>query len=64
MKIEFNNEEIRQIIQRHAEKIINVEIDDNEEVSVEINGYGSYSITASVSIEKRAEPEPELKVAA
>lgn len=64
MKIEFNNEEIRQIIQRHAEKIINVEIDDNEEVSVEINGYGSYSITASVSIEKRVETEPELKVAA
>jgi hypothetical protein len=64
MKIEFSNEELKQIVQAHAERILNVEIDDNEEVTVEMNGYGSYSITASVSIEKRATTEPELKVAA
>jgi hypothetical protein len=62
MKIEFNNDEVRAIIQAHAEKLLNVEIDDTEEVSVSISGYSSFSITATVAIEKRE--EPALKVAA
>lgn len=60
MKIEFNNAEVRAIIQAHAEKLMNVEIDDTEEVSVSISGYSSYSITATVAIEKREEPAPKV----
>jgi hypothetical protein len=62
MKIEFNNDEVRAIIQAHAEKLLNVEIDDTEEVSVTLSGYTSYNLTATVAIEKRE--EPALKVAA
>jgi hypothetical protein len=62
MKIEFNNDEMRAIIQAHAEKLLNVEIDDSEEVTCKLEGYSSFSITATVAIEKRE--EPALKVAA
>lgn len=65
MKIEFNNDEVRAIIQAHAEKLLNVEIDDNEEVSVSISGYSSYSVTATVTIQKPMNGiEGALKVAA
>jgi hypothetical protein len=60
MKIEFNNDEVRAIIQAHAEELLNVEIDDSEEVSVSITGYAPYGTIATVAIEKR-EAEP-LKV--
>lgn len=62
MKITFSNDEIQTIIQAHAEKLLNVEIDDSEEVTCKLEGYSAYNISATISIEKRE--EPALKVAA
>ena len=62
MEIKFSNAEVKQIIAAHAEKILNVEIDDNEEVICTLDGYSSYNVTATVSIEPR-EVEPLKAVA-
>ena len=62
MEIKFSNDEVKRIITAYAEKILNVEIDDSEEVTCELSGYSSYNVTATVSIERK-EVEPLKAVA-
>lgn len=61
MKIEFSNEEVRELILIHAKNLLNGVYDDCPDVEVSMSGYSSYNVTATVSFEKRA---PELKAAA
>ena len=62
MKIQFSNEEIRKIVLEYALNTIKVEFDESHEMVCNLEGYGTYGVTATVSIEPR-EVEPLKAVA-
>jgi hypothetical protein len=62
MEIKFSNDEVKKIVLEYALNTIKVEFDEAHEMVCKLDGYSSYNVTATVSIEKR-EPEPLKAVA-
>jgi hypothetical protein len=62
MKIEFNNEELKQIVLEYALEKLHIEFGEDQEMVCTLSGYSSYNTVATVSIEKR-EVEPLKAVA-